>query len=71
MLTELRISSIDISTITAFLRAMHAVDADAEQHRAEQQELVEQHRAQSFRARTMAPTTAARRTNESAQNGTR
>ena len=37
------------------LAGEHAVDADAEQERAEQEELVEQHRRQSFRARTMAP----------------
>ena len=65
MLTALRISSIDISTITRVPAGEHAVHADAEQHGAEQQELVEEQSAtQSFRARTMAPMSAASRSTD-------
>ena len=72
MLTELRMSSIDMSTSTALRRASDAVDADAEQDGAEQEELVDEHPApQSRRARTMAPMMAASRTNDRAQNGSR
>ena len=56
MFTALRISSIDMSTSTALLAGEHAVDADGEEHGAEQEELVEQHGQLSpCRARTMAP----------------
>src|SRR5215216_7145071 len=48
----------------------HAEHADAEQDRAEQEEVRRQH-AQSFLARTMAPIAAASRMNEIARNGTR
>src|SRR3954454_14225140 len=47
-----------------------AVHADREEHRAEQQELVEQH-PYSFRARTMAPTRAASNRTDTTSNGTR
>src|SRR3954451_11242496 len=47
-----------------------AVHADREEDRAEQQELVEQH-PYSFRARTMAPTSAASNRTDTTSNGTR
>ena len=47
----------------------HAVDADAEQDRAEEEELVDEH--QSRLARTMAPIRAASRSTETTSNGTR
>ena len=46
----------------------HAVDADAEQDRGEDEELVEDH--QSLRAITTAPTSAASRRIETISNGT-
>src|SRR6185295_9598323 len=46
----------------------HAVDADAEQHRGEDEELVEDH--QSLRAITTAPTSAASRRIETISKGT-
>ena len=51
----------------------HAVDAEAEQHGAQQQEFVDEHVSspQSLLASTMAPTRAANSTNDSAQNGSR
>ena len=71
MLTALRISSIDMSTSDAVAAGEHAVDADAEQHGAEQEELVEAASAQSFLAITMAPTRAARSRTETTSKGTR
>ena len=47
----------------------HAVDAGAEQERAEEEELVEQHRPQSFRARTTAPISAPSRSTPTTSNG--
>ena len=69
MLTALRISSIDISTMHAVAAGEHAVDADAEQDRAEEEELVEQH--QSRLARTMAPMRAASSSTDTTSNGIR
>jgi hypothetical protein len=59
---------MDIRHHHGVLAGDHSVDADAEEHRAQQKELVQQH-GQSFLASTMAPITAASRTNDSAQNG--
>ena len=49
----------------------HAVDADAEQDGAEEQELVERTSAQSLLARTMAPTRAASRSTDTTSKGMR
>src|SRR6056297_915227 len=48
----------------------HAVHTDAEQHRAQQQELDEEHGAYSFLATTMAPMSAASSNTEVASNAT-
>ena len=70
MLTEFRISSILISTMTAFLRAITPYTPMQNSTAPSRRNLLISTR-QSFRARTMAPMTAASSTNESAQKGSR
>ena len=69
-LTALRISSTDISTITAFLRAITPY-TPMQNSTAPSSRKFAANTAQSFRARTMAPMAAASRMNDSARNGTR
>ena len=56
---------------TPLRRAMHAVDADAEQDGAEQEELVEQHAPTPSARATMAPMRAASSSTDTTSNGIR
>ena len=69
MFTAASISSTLISTSTRVLARQHAVDAGTEQERAEEEELVEQHVAQSFLARTTAPMSAPSSSMPTTSNG--